>query len=108
MGLPATSVTPVVIVAVYVVEYARGPDGVNVAVVPLYDTVPVTPLTVKVVLFIVAEVIASLNVAVMALPTAIFTPPLTGLVALTIGGIISDPVPSLNRDNTSPALSALL
>ena len=66
MGLPATSVTPVVIVAVYTVKYANGLDGVNVAVVPLYDTVPATPFIVNVLLVIVAAFIASLKVAVMA------------------------------------------
>ena len=38
--MPAKSLTPVVIRAVYVVEADRFLDGVNVAVVPLYETVP--------------------------------------------------------------------
>jgi hypothetical protein len=55
-------------VAVYTVLYARTAAGVNVAVTPLYVTVPVTavppgPVTVKVDPLIVAAFIASLKVA---------------------------------------------
>jgi hypothetical protein len=58
-----------VIVAVYVVPYARTAAGVNVAVVPLYVTVPATavppgPANVKVPVVIEAEFIAMLKVAV--------------------------------------------
>jgi hypothetical protein len=57
----------VVIVAVYTVLYARTGLGVNVAVTPLYETVPATappgPVTVKVDPLIVTAFIASLNVA---------------------------------------------
>jgi hypothetical protein len=52
-----------------VVPYARTADGVNVAVMPLYDTVPATAtppglVSVKVEVVIVAGFIAMLNVAV--------------------------------------------
>jgi hypothetical protein len=52
-----------------VVPYARTADGVNVAVEPLYATVPATavppgPVTVKVAVVIEAEFIAMVKVAV--------------------------------------------
>jgi hypothetical protein len=52
-----------------VVPYARAADGVKVAVMPLYATVPATavppgPTTVKVEVVIEAEFIAMLKVAV--------------------------------------------
>src|SRR3972149_9967295 len=100
MALPARSVTPVVTVAVYVVEYARVPDGVNVAVVPLYDTVPpIVPLpslTRNVADVMLPASMASLNVAVITLSTATPVALLTGFVALTSGGIVSGLTVSLN------------
>src|SRR5512146_2445034 len=87
---PATSVTAVVIVAVYVVPFARGADGVKVAVAPLTETVPVTPpLTVNDAAVTLAGATASLNVAVIAEPTATPVALFAGLVELTVGGVVS-------------------
>jgi hypothetical protein len=72
-------------------------DGVNVAVVPLYVTVPVTPLfKVNVAVLTVDAVIASLNVAVIEVFTATAVALLTGLVDDTVGAVVSavdDPPP---------------
>jgi len=61
------------------VLYARTPAGVNVAVVPLYvtapDTAPLGPVTVKVVVLIVAGFIAMLKVALIVVFTATFIAP---------------------------------
>jgi hypothetical protein len=75
-----------------VVEYERLPDGVKVAVLLLYDTVPLTlppPLSVNVFVLIVEESMSSLNVALIALlmPTPVAL--LAGLVELTVGGVVS-------------------
>src|SRR3989337_3897574 len=94
MALPTRSLTSVVTVAVYVVKYARVPDGVNVAVVPLYDTVPpIVPLpslTINVDGVMLPASIASLNVAVITASTDTPVAPLPGLVALTSGGVVSN------------------
>jgi len=64
-------------------------DGVKVAVVPLYVTVPVTPPTVNVAAVTVEAFIVSENVAVIlefvATPVALFA----GLVDETVGGVVS-------------------
>src|SRR3989339_1905451 len=95
IALPAKSLTPVVILAVYVVESDRLLDGVNVAVVPLYETVPLMlpllSLTVNVFVLIEEDCIASLNMAVIVLLIATPAAPLTGIVEMTIGGVISTP-----------------
>jgi hypothetical protein len=67
-GVPAELVAPVVIVAVYTVPYAKLAAGVNVAVTPLYVTVPATaappvPVTVNVEALIEAGLMDSLKVA---------------------------------------------
>jgi hypothetical protein len=83
------SVTAVVIVAVYVVPYASGEDGENVAVLPLTLTVPDTPPTVKLVVVTDAGATASLKVALTALFTAtpVWLP--GGFVEVTVGGVVS-------------------
>ena len=93
MALPLESFTPVVIVAVYVVEYDRLLEGVNVATLLLYETVPLMLLPlllrVNVLVVIVDESMSSLNVAVIVLLTATSVALLTGLVELTVGGVVS-------------------
>ena len=75
-------------------EYERVLDGVNVAALLLYDTVPLTLLpllllSVNVLVVIVDESISSLNVALIALltPTPVALP--AGLVELTVGSVVS-------------------
>jgi uncharacterized protein (AIM24 family) len=72
------------------VPYARAAVGANVAVTPLYVTVPATappgPETVKVELEIVAAFIASLKVALRARPIGTFVAAFTGTLAVTVGG----------------------
>src|SRR5277367_2725011 len=88
-GLPDRSWAPVVIVAVYVVPSARLADGVNVAILPVPSkvTTPVTPVaTVKVMAFMVAGFIASLNVAVITVLGHTPGPPLGGATEITAGG----------------------
>jgi hypothetical protein len=87
---PAGSFAPVVIVAVNKVLLARSADGVNVAVLPVYVTVPATgvapgPVTVKVVPLIVAGFMASLNVAEIVVLTATAGAPFAGIVETTVG-----------------------
>ena len=68
-------------------------DGVNVATLLLYDTVPLTMLPlllrVNVLVVMVEESMSSLNVALIALltPTPVALP--AGLVELTVGGMVS-------------------
>ena len=69
----------------------------NVAVLLLYDTVPLTPLTllpllllrVNMLVVIVEEFMSSLNVALMALLTPTPVELLAGLVELTVGDVVS-------------------
>ena len=69
------------------VEYARFPVGLNVAVVPVYVPVPVTPpLKVNMAVGKVEVSIVSLNVAVIAVFTATPVAPFAGLVDDTVGG----------------------
>lgn len=79
---------PVVIVAVYVVLYARPDDGVNVALFPFVLTEPFTllppPLSLKVSVVKVEPFMLSLNVAVMAVLVPTPVVPLDGLVEVTV------------------------
>ena len=76
-------------------EYERLLDGVNVATLLLYDTVPLTLLLpllllrVNVLVVMVEESISSLNVALTALLTPTPVELLAGLVELTVGGVVS-------------------
>jgi hypothetical protein len=98
-ALPAASVTPAAMVAVYCVLAARAADGVNRAVLPLTLTVPLTAappvvLTrVKLAVFSEALVIASEKVAdteaFVATPFAAFA----GDVEDTVGGVVSEAAP---------------
>ena len=97
--LPAASVTPASMVAVYRVLAARGANGVNVAVllltftVPLITAPPVVVTRVKLAVCSVELVIASEKVAdtdeFVATPVAAFA----GDVADTIGGVVSEAAP---------------
>ena len=68
-------------------------DGVNVATLLLYDTVPLTLplllLSVKVLVVMVEESMSSLNVALIALLTPTPVELLAGLVELTVGDVVS-------------------
>ena len=69
-------------------------EGVNVATLLLYDTVPLTLLLllllrVNVLVLMVEESMSSLNVALMALLTPTPVALLVGLVELTVGGDVS-------------------
>ena len=69
-------------------------DGVNVATLLLYDTVPLTLLpllllSVNALVVIVEESMSSLNVALMALLTPTPVALLVGLVELTVGAVVS-------------------
>ena len=104
MALPLESFTPVVIVAVYVVKYDRLLEGVNVATLLLYETVPLMLLpllllSVKVLVLIVDELISSLKVAVIVLLIATPVALLAGLVELTVGGVVSGGVDVVNDDS---------
>ena len=80
--------TPVVIVAVYWVEFASALEGVKVTVVPLYLTVPVTKLfKVKVACETVLASTGSLKVAVIAAFTATPMALLAGMVDETVGAV---------------------
>jgi hypothetical protein len=93
MALPEASVTPVVIVAVYTVLPVSAVEGVKVAVVPEYDTLPATELlpcfSVKEVVVIVDEFMFSLKVAVTLLLVATEAAPLAGTTVWTVGGVTS-------------------
>ena len=104
MALPLESFTPVVIVAVYVVKYDRLLEGVNVATLLLYETVPLMLLpllllSVKVLVLIVDELISSLKVAVIVLLIATPVALLAGLVELTVGGVVSGGADVVNDDS---------
>ena len=84
---------PVVIVPVYTVLPVRAEEGVNVAIVPEYVTVPFTTvdpcLSVKVADVIVAAFIASLNVTVALLLTATDVAFAAGAELSTFGAVTS-------------------
>ena len=98
-ALPAASVTPAAMVAVYCVLAARAADGVNLAVLPLTLTVPlraaplVVVMRVKLAVFSVELVIGSEKVAdteeFVATPFAA----LAGDVEDTVGGVVSEATP---------------
>ena len=83
------------------VEYERLLDGVNVAVLLLYDTVPLTLLplllSVNVLVLIVEEFMSSLNVALMALLTETPVALPAGLIELTVGSVVSGAAPVVKR-----------
>jgi hypothetical protein len=81
-----------VIRAVYVVPYASGDEGVNVAVESASVTVPATgfvPLTRNVVVETLAGATASENVAVTVVPMATLVAAAVGVTAMTVGGVRS-------------------
>ena len=94
-ALPAASLAAVVIVAVYCVLATRELDGVNVAVLPLTFTVPVTCVppevvaSLKLVVVSVELVIASEKVADTGEFSAMPAAALAGFVAETVGGVVS-------------------
>jgi hypothetical protein len=103
---PARSSTPVVTLAVYVVAYASGEDGVKVAVVPFSVTVPVTgpaPVRRTVVVETLAVATASENVAVTVVPTATFVASDRGVFAVTVGGVVSGACAVVNVQTKSAA-----
>jgi hypothetical protein len=86
-------------VAVYSVLPARGADGVNVAVLPLTFTVPVTatPLaSVKLAVVSVEFVIGSEKVADTEELSATPVAPFAGDVEDTVGGVVSGTGPVVN------------
>jgi hypothetical protein len=89
--LPDISLTPVEILALYIVPATRGAEGVNVAVVPEYATVPaieVAPwVSVKDEVVIVAALIGSLKVTDKTLLSAIPVEPVIGLVDNSVGTV---------------------
>jgi hypothetical protein len=103
-------VTAVVSVAVYVVLFARGADGVNVTVAPFTEIVPVTPPTVNEDAVTLAGATASLNVAVTAAPTATPVALLAGAVELTVGEVVSAAagLSAASPGNVSAVISARL
>ena len=98
-ALPARSLMPVVSVAVYVV-LGSSVDGVNIAVVPVTVMFPaVGGLSVAVAAVKVAELTGSLKVAVRDEEIETLVALLTGVVALTDGGVVS---PCKGMDVLSP------
>jgi hypothetical protein len=88
----------VVIVAVYAVESARLASGVNVAVVPVYETAPLIglfreSLSVNVAAVTVEASMASLKAAATEVLTATLVAPSAGFVDETVGAVVSDVVP---------------
>ena len=73
----------------------------NVAVLLLYDTVPLTLLplllSVNVLVLIVEEFMSSLNVALMALLTETPVALPAGLIELTVGSVVSGAAPVVKR-----------
>jgi hypothetical protein len=109
-ALPAKSLTPVVIVAVYRTPAARLLAGVKVAVVLVEATVPMTGVSgvsvvvlaeatvpvrgvvlcsVKVAVVMVSRLIASLKVAVTFVLSATPVAPFAGLTKVTVGRVVS-------------------
>ena len=95
-ALPARSLTPVVIVALYGVLGARWLAGTNTALTLEYFTVPDTGVSpcfrVKVTVKTVNGFIASLKTAVIALLMGTPVSALAGMVELTVGAVVSGPV----------------
>ena len=92
-ALPAKSLDPVVIVAVYVVLAARLLAGVKTAVTPVRVTTPETAVApcfkVNVVVVIVKGSIASLKVAVIFVLVKTPVAALAGTVRVTVGAVVS-------------------
>lgn len=95
MELADVSFAAVVIVALYRIPGERFAEGVNVAVLPVTFTVPVTAtppadlVNWKLAVFSVELVMASENVADTCAPTATSVASLIGDVADTVGGVVS-------------------
>jgi hypothetical protein len=110
-GVPARSVAPVVIVAVYRVLNARLAPGVKVATAPAQPIVPGTwvtpgPVTVNAATGNAAQFIASLKVALRTWPTGTSVAVFTGTVAITAGaGVIVVNVQTLLTASGVPARS---
>jgi hypothetical protein len=113
-ALPAKSLAPVVIVHVNRTPFGRLPlNGVNVAVVPVWETIPVTgvrpgPVTLKVSVVSVSGSIASLNVTWITWLTGTALAPSAGTVELTVGETLSaaEPVVKVNEKSLAIALPA--
>ena len=93
-ALPAASVTPAAMVALYRVLAASGADGVNVAVLPLTFTAPavVAPAVdsrVKLAVLSVEFVIASEKVAETEEFSAMPVAAMAGEGVDTVGGVVS-------------------
>lgn len=92
-ALPATSVIPVVIVALKVVLTERAAAGVKIAVRPTQVTLPETALPpwlkVKVLVVQLAGAIASLKIAVIFRLKGTPVAPSIGFVELTVGAVVS-------------------
>ena len=73
----------------------------NVAVVPEYETVPITPPIVKVEVVMVDDSIVSENAAAMALLIAAPVALLAGLVNETVGAVVSEAVPVVVVDGVA-------
>ena len=101
--MPAVSVTPAAMVAVYCVLGARAEDGTNVAVLPLTLTVPASAIpcdvlaTLKVAPFSVELVIASEKVADTEEFVATLFAPFAGEAEDTVGGVVSGAAPVVKR-----------
>src|SRR6267378_8265190 len=111
MALPARSFTPLAppfAVAVYVVLYASAEAGLSVAVgvSPPANTdagtrLPAESRSSNDVVLMAAELIISLNVAVTTLVVLTPVAPAPGVTELTVGGVVSPPVPSVDANTTS-------
>lgn len=92
-ALPVRSLTPVVIVAVYVVEYSSGLPGVKIAVSPLFiiepGTSPSGPLSLNDETLIVSVDIFSLKVTDTAPIGVIPVAFVTGVTDSTVGAVVS-------------------
>jgi hypothetical protein len=106
IALPAVSFAPLT-VAVYCAPLANAADGVNVAfwVALSYDVVPLIAVADESlrVIEIVLDWTGSLNVAVTLLVVGTPVAPAAGLVAVTVGGVVSvvPPPPPPEGENTT-------
>jgi hypothetical protein len=81
---------PVPRLTVYVTEFANNAEGVNVALVELVVSVPVTPPETVILVVLSVEVfIASLNTTVIALLMATFVALVLGVRLDTVGAALS-------------------
>jgi len=91
-----------------VVPYAKGEEGVKVAVVPLSDRVPATgptPVSRKLAVVTLPGATASENVAVTAAPMGTFVAPASGDVPVTVGGVRSGAAPVVKDQEVSDAIA---